>query len=60
MAKIGDLGARLLAVEERGDTVNPAAAERHATARSLYDQALTAKAMTEVAAIADEGIEVGV
>lgn len=60
MAKIGDLSAQLLAVEERGDTVNPAAAERHATARSLYDQALTAKAMTEVAAIADEGIEVGV
>ncbi len=60
VAKIGELGAQLLAVEERGNTVNPAAAERHATARTLYDQALTAEAMTEVAAIADEGIEAGV
>lgn len=58
MAKIGELGARLLTVEERGDRVEPAAAERHATARDLYDQALTAKAMAEVAAIADEGLEV--
>lgn len=58
MAKIGELAATLLAVDERGDTVDPAAAERHATARALYDQALTAKAMAEVAAIADEGLEV--
>ncbi|TDV41460.1 hypothetical protein [Actinophytocola oryzae] len=57
MARIGELGARLLAVEERGDKVDPAAAERHATARTLYDQALTAKAMAEVGAIADEGLE---
>jgi hypothetical protein len=57
-AKIGDLGARLLDVEEHGDAVDPAAAERHATARDLYDQALTAKAMVEVSAIADEGLEV--
>lgn len=57
MAKIGELGARLLAVEERGDTVAPAAAERHSTARDLYDQALTAKAMAEVGAVADEGLE---
>lgn len=60
LAKIGELSAQLLAVEERGDTVNPAAAERLATARALYDQALTAKAMAEVAAIADEGVEAGV
>jgi hypothetical protein len=59
-ARIGDLGAQLLAVSERGDDVNPAAAERHSTARDLYDQALTAKAMSEVATIADEGIELGV
>lgn len=60
MARIGELGARLLAAEERGQPVDPAAAERHATARALYDQALTAEAMAEVTAIADEGIEVGV
>lgn len=58
MVKIGELAATLLAVEERGDTADPAAAERHATARALYDQALTAKAMAEVTAIADEGLEV--
>lgn len=57
MARIGELGARLLAVEERGDRADPAAAERHATARDLYDQALTAEAMREVAIIADEGLE---
>jgi hypothetical protein len=55
MAKIGELGARLL---ERGDTADPAAAERHQTARTLYDQALTAKAMAEVGTIADEGLGV--
>lgn len=53
VAKIEELGARLL---ERGDDADPAAAERHATARTLYDQALTAKAMREVAAIAEEGL----
>jgi hypothetical protein len=58
MAKIGELGARLLAVEERGEALDPAAAERHATARTLYDQALTAKAMVAVAAVAEEGLEV--
>jgi hypothetical protein len=58
VAKIEDLGARLLATAERGDEVDAAAAERHATARSLYGQALTAKAMSEVAAIADEGLGV--
>jgi hypothetical protein len=57
MARIGELGARLLAVEERGDRADPAAAERHATARDLYDQALTAEAMREVSIIADEGLE---
>lgn len=56
-AAIGDLGARLLAREERGDTVDPAAAERHATARLLYDQALTAAAMVEVRAVAEDGLE---
>jgi hypothetical protein len=56
VAKIEALGARLLAAAERGDEVDPAAAERHATAKTLYDQALTAKAMSEVAAIADEGL----
>lgn len=60
LAKIGELSAQLLAVEERGDIVNPAAAERLTTARTLYDQAHTAKAMAEVAAIADEGVEAGV
>jgi hypothetical protein len=58
MARIGDLGARLLAVAERGEKVDPAAAERHATARTLYDQALTSAAMAEVATVAEEGIEV--
>jgi len=56
MARIGDLGARLLAVEERGESANPEAAERHATARALYDEALTGAAMAEVANVADEGI----
>lgn len=60
MARIGELGAELLATEERGETPNPAAAERHATARTLYDEALTAEAMAEVTAIAEEGIAVGV
>ena len=60
MAKIGELGAQLLAAGERGEAPNPAAAERHATARHLYDEALTAKAMTEVTAIAEEGLAVGV
>ncbi len=57
MAAIGDLGARLLTAEERGDAADPAAAERHATARLLYDQALTSAAMIEVRAVADEGLE---
>jgi hypothetical protein len=60
MAKIGELGAELLAAEERGETANPAAAERHATARALYDEALTAKAMAEVTAVAEEGLAEGV
>ncbi|MFI7679644.1 hypothetical protein [Actinophytocola sp. NPDC049390] len=60
MAKIGALGARLLAEEERGETPNAAAAERHATARHLYDEALTAEAMAEVTAIAEEGLAVEV
>lgn len=58
MAKIGQLGAQLLATEERGETADPAAAERHETARTLYDQALTAKAMAEVTGIAEEGLAV--
>lgn len=60
MAKIGELGAELLAAEERGETASPAAAERHATARALYDEALTAKAMAEVTAVAEEGLAAGV
>jgi hypothetical protein len=32
------------------------AAERHATARILFDQATTASAMAEVRAIAEEGL----
>jgi hypothetical protein len=60
MAKIGELGAELLAAGERGETVNRAAAERHATARALYDEALTAKAMAEVTAVAEEGLAEGV
>jgi hypothetical protein len=55
-AKIGDLGAKLLAVEEAGGTADAAAAERQATARTLYDQAFTAAAMREVAEVADEGL----
>jgi hypothetical protein len=56
LAAINLLGARILAVEESGEEVNPAAAERHATARTLYDQALTAEAMAEVEKVADEGM----
>jgi hypothetical protein len=56
LAAINLLGARILAVEESGEEVNPAAAERHATARTLYDQALTAQAMAEVEKVADEGM----
>lgn len=55
-AKIGELGARLLKTEERGGAANPAAAERHATARTLFDQAHTPEAMAEVEKIADEGL----
>lgn len=57
MAAISDLGARVLTAEERGAHVDPAAAERHATARLLYDQALTAEAMVEVRRVAEEGLE---
>jgi len=56
LAAINLLGARILAVEESGEEVNPAVAERHATARTLYDQALTAEAMAEVEKVADEGM----
>lgn len=56
-AKISELGAEVLAAAERGDEVPPDAAERLATARTVYDRALTAKAMAEVAAVADEGLE---
>lgn len=60
-AKIGDLGARVLAAEEDGGRADAAAAERHATATTLFDQAHTAEAMAEIERIADEGlaIEVG-
>jgi hypothetical protein len=56
LAAINDLGARVLAVEE----TSPAAAERHSTARTLYDQALTAEAMAEVEKVAREGLELAV
>lgn len=56
MAAIGDLGARLLSTEEGGGRADPAAAERHATARTLYDQAHTSAAMAEVRRIAEEGL----
>lgn len=57
LARINELGARLLEAEERGTRPNPAAAERHATARTLYDQAHTSEAMAEVAKVAEEGAE---
>ncbi len=57
MATIAELGAQLLSVEERGDHADPAAAERHATARLLYDQALTSEAMVQVRRVAEEGLE---
>jgi hypothetical protein len=56
MAAIGDLGARVLSAEEGGGRADPAAAERHATARLLYDQAHTSVAMAEVRRIAEEGL----
>lgn len=56
MAVIGDLGARVLAAEEKGKPLEPAAAERHATALLLYDQAHTPVAMTEVRLVAEEGL----
>lgn len=55
-AKIGDLGARILAAEQDGAAADPAVAERHATASTLFDQAHTAEAMVEVERIADEGL----
>ncbi|MFI7679163.1 hypothetical protein [Actinophytocola sp. NPDC049390] len=57
LAVIGDLGARVLAAEESGEPVDPAVAERHATARRLYDQARTSVAMEEVRRVAEEGLE---
>lgn len=57
LARINELGARLLESEERGTPPNPAAAERHATARTLYDQAHTSEAMAEVAKVAKEGAD---
>jgi hypothetical protein len=56
-ARIGDLDAKILAAEEAGDPVTAAVAERHATARALYDQALSAAAMREVGKVADEGLD---
>lgn len=57
LARINELGARLLEAEERDTRPNPAAAERHATARTLYDQAHTSEAMAEVAKVATEGAD---
>ncbi|WP_133848598.1 hypothetical protein [Labedaea rhizosphaerae] len=55
-ARIGDLDAKLLAVEDAGGRVDPAVAERQSTAHTLYGQALTAAAMREVGKVADEGL----
>ena len=55
-AKIGDLDAKLLAVEEAGGRVDAAVAERQSTAHTLYDQAFTAAAMREVGKVAAEGL----
>lgn len=57
LAVIGDLGAAVLTAEESGEPVAPAVAERHATARRLYDQARTPVAMAEVRRVAEEGLE---
>lgn len=51
MARISALGAHLLA-----DPTDTVAAERHATARALYDQAATPAALRAVAAVAAEGL----
>ncbi|MFI7678264.1 hypothetical protein [Actinophytocola sp. NPDC049390] len=51
---IEELGARLVELERDGP-VDPGIAERHATARTLFDQAATAEAMAEVRAVAEEG-----
>ncbi|MGB3439279.1 MAG: hypothetical protein WBA97_11065, partial [Actinophytocola sp.] len=56
MAAIGDLGARVLSAEEAGDPAEPVVAERHATARLLYDQAYTSVAMVAVRQVAEEGL----
>jgi hypothetical protein len=56
MAVIGDLGARVLSAQESGEPADPAAAERHTTARLLYDQAHTSVAMAEVRRVAEEGL----
>lgn len=58
MATIAELGARVLSIEESSEDAGPAAAERHATARLLYDQAHTSVAMVEVRRVAEEGLEV--
>jgi len=55
MAAIAELGARVLSLEEGG--AHAGAAERHATARLLYDQALTSEAMVQVRRVAEEGLE---
>jgi hypothetical protein len=52
MAAIAELGARVLSLQEGGS----AAAERHATALLLYDQALTSEAMVQVRRVAEEGL----
>lgn len=49
-ARIEDLGARLLAAPD------PQVAERLATARAMFGQAVTAEAMVAVCDIADEGL----
>lgn len=56
MARIGRLGAELLSADERESRLAEAS-ERYDTARTLYDQALTADAMNEVEKTADEGFQ---
>ncbi|HEX6359318.1 hypothetical protein [Actinophytocola sp.] len=51
---IEELGTRL--AEDQADV--PAAAERYATARALFDQALTPEAMAAVREVAEEGLVV--
>jgi hypothetical protein len=54
--RIEELGAALAESAESAESADPAAAERHATARTLFDQARTTEAMAAVREIAEEGL----